>query len=257
MAINIYPLTLSPATLGQDYGMGPAGIVPSGGTAPYSFSITGGALPPGMQLATSSDGLYACISGQPLVADNYKYVDFKPQLQNPCNFTITATDSLAATGSVTYKLPVFVFSESDTISIYEMVSAVYPVDWYVVSDVMGSREIRIGDIGDPAMGGIRLVINAMLSQYTGGMIARMRQYVGDWDRIKLIAITQQSGSVDGISGVNMDWQKKRQLLLGLMKTIFPAFSLAEVKARQQFGGGQSFVGSPGAGSSGGHVELSR
>ena len=85
-------LILSPTSLplGQlNMPYGPQTIVASGGTAPYTYAITAGALPPGLSLNTST----GVISGTPTVTSTY-------------NFTITATDSNspANTGSQAYAI---------------------------------------------------------------------------------------------------------------------------------------------------------
>ena len=67
------------ATLAQAYStsVGPA----SGGTAPYSYAVTAGALPPGVTLAANG-----AISGTPTVLGTF-------------NFTVTATDSSTGAGA--------------------------------------------------------------------------------------------------------------------------------------------------------------
>ena len=81
-AITITPSTLPSWTLNKSgYLQALAG---SGGTAPYTFTVTAGALPNGLTL--SSAGI---LSGTPTVASTF-------------NFTVKATDSLAATGTQAY-----------------------------------------------------------------------------------------------------------------------------------------------------------
>lgn len=60
----------------------------TGGTGPYTYAVTAGALPTGLTL--SSAGL---LSGTPTVAGNF-------------SFTVTATDSLLNKGTAAYTLPV-------------------------------------------------------------------------------------------------------------------------------------------------------
>lgn len=67
-------------TLGTPYS---SGIGVSGGTGPYIFALTGGALPPGLTLNTST-GL---ISGTPAASGEYRY-------------TVTAVDSTEAAVSM-------------------------------------------------------------------------------------------------------------------------------------------------------------
>lgn len=78
--ITVSPTTLPASTVGVAYSQAFAG---SGGTPPYSFAITGGALPAG--LSPSGGG----ISGTPTAA-------------GPFVITVTATDSLGFTGTRTY-----------------------------------------------------------------------------------------------------------------------------------------------------------
>ncbi|WP_448112323.1 putative Ig domain-containing protein [Mesorhizobium amorphae] len=81
-------IALAPATLpaGQ-YGIPyTQALTASGGTVPYSFAVTGGALPPG--IALSSTGVF---SGTPTVVGS-------------SNFTVTATDHFGFTGSTAYTL---------------------------------------------------------------------------------------------------------------------------------------------------------
>lgn len=60
-------------------------IVASGGTAPYTYAVTSGALPTGLILNAAT----GVISGTPTV-------------ENTFNFTITAVDSLLSSGSQQY-----------------------------------------------------------------------------------------------------------------------------------------------------------
>lgn len=69
----------SVALIGQTYS---SRVNAYGGTGPYTFSITSGSLPPGLTLNTST----GTITGTPTTAGTFPY-------------TITATDSLGATGS--------------------------------------------------------------------------------------------------------------------------------------------------------------
>jgi uncharacterized protein with beta-barrel porin domain len=81
---------LSPSTLpGGQVGVAYAQTIgASGGTGPYAFAVSGGALPPG--LALSSDGVLA---GTPTAAGSDA-------------FTITATDANAASGSLAYSIAI-------------------------------------------------------------------------------------------------------------------------------------------------------
>ena len=63
-------------------------VTASGGTAPYGYAVTAGALPPGLTL--SSGG---ALSGSPTASGSF-------------NFTVTATDAMTYTGSQSYTLVV-------------------------------------------------------------------------------------------------------------------------------------------------------
>jgi predicted outer membrane repeat protein len=83
--ITIAPATLAAATVASGYGVT---LVASGGTAPYTFALTAGALPAGLSL--SSAGV---LSGTPSAGGTF-------------NFTVTATDSTPRSGSQAYSLTV-------------------------------------------------------------------------------------------------------------------------------------------------------
>jgi hypothetical protein len=81
--ITLSPPTLPGGTQGTNYSQQ---LVASGGQAPYTFALTSGAFPPGINI--SPGGL---ISGIPTAAGTF-------------NFTITATDANTCTGSAAYSL---------------------------------------------------------------------------------------------------------------------------------------------------------
>ncbi|SDD45828.1 Calx-beta domain-containing protein [Aquimonas voraii] len=86
LVVGAPTLTLQPSTLPNGTGSAPysAQLTATGGNAPYSFSLSAGALPPGVTLAT--DG---AISGTPTAAGTF-------------NFTASVTDSTSGTpGTVT------------------------------------------------------------------------------------------------------------------------------------------------------------
>ncbi len=85
-AIVLSPTTLPPGQILVPYVQT---ITASGGTAPYTFAIAGGALPPGLTLNPAT-GL---ISGTPLVTGIF-------------NVTIRATDSVGCQGSRAYALAI-------------------------------------------------------------------------------------------------------------------------------------------------------
>src|SRR5262249_26614051 len=85
-AIALSPTTLPGGTIGTAYNQT---ITGSGGTAPYTFAVTSGALPGGLSLSTAG-----VISGTATTEGNF-------------NFTITATDSTAVcTGARAYTVRV-------------------------------------------------------------------------------------------------------------------------------------------------------
>ncbi len=83
-AIILNPPTLPPGVLGQPYSQS---ITATGGAAPYSYSVTSGALPTGLVL----NGATGLISGSPTTAGQF-------------NFTITAIDGNGCPGSRPYTI---------------------------------------------------------------------------------------------------------------------------------------------------------
>ncbi|MDW8412837.1 MAG: putative Ig domain-containing protein [Acidobacteriota bacterium] len=81
--ITITPTTLPPFTVGVSYSQT---LTASGGTAPYTFTLSSGSLPPGISLSPSGT-----ISGIATAAGSY-------------TFTVTATDVYGCTGSITLTL---------------------------------------------------------------------------------------------------------------------------------------------------------
>ena len=90
--LTISPTSLPSAQVGQAFSQS---ISASGGTAPYSFAVTTGALPAGMTLSSSGS-----LSGTPTAGGSF-------------NFTVQATDGQSVTGSRSYSLTV----QSPTISL--------------------------------------------------------------------------------------------------------------------------------------------
>ncbi|SPA15965.1 conserved exported hypothetical protein [Cupriavidus taiwanensis] len=91
LTIAAPPVTLAPATLANP-ALGVAysqSVTASGGTAPYTYSVVAGALPPGLTLNSST----GAIAGTTAAGGSY-------------NFTIQATDSLGFTGSRAYSVTI-------------------------------------------------------------------------------------------------------------------------------------------------------
>ena len=87
-SLSLSPTTLSAATVAAAYSQT---ITASGGTSPYTYAVTAGALPAGMTLSSAG-----ALSGTPTAGGSF-------------NFTITATDSTGGTpvtGSRAYTLTV-------------------------------------------------------------------------------------------------------------------------------------------------------
>ena len=254
MSITVYPLQLSPASLGKPYSDPEAPqLVASGGTAPYTWTISAGALPAGLSLSTGG-----VIAGVPGLADQYVYATGAqyPTILNAATFTVLATDAAHVTGSREYTLPVGLFTEDETISIYEMLGAIYPTDYYVMMDSQGTRYLRIGNIGSSAWGGIRLIINCYLFTMTAGQVRRMRKHIERWDKIKYIALEQNNGAVSDITGLSNNWENERKLLLANVKILLPVIDKAEYAAKEARGGPRDSVGSVASGRGGG-VTLQR
>ncbi len=85
IAITLAPATLPDATLGAPYSQT---LTASGGTAPYTYAVTAGALPAGLTLSPMG-----VLSGTPTAGGTF-------------NVTVTATDNVASTGSRAYTLTV-------------------------------------------------------------------------------------------------------------------------------------------------------
>jgi hypothetical protein len=83
-AITLSPSTLPNGEAGTAYG--PVSITASGGTAPYAYAVTAGALPDGLTL--DSDGT---LHGTPTAGGSF-------------TFTVTATDDNGCTGTIEYTL---------------------------------------------------------------------------------------------------------------------------------------------------------
>ncbi len=83
--ITILPTSLPGAALGVPYSQL---ISASGGTAPYTFTVSAGAVPPGLFLSPAGQ-----LAGLPTTPGNF-------------NFTITATDAASCPGSLPYALAI-------------------------------------------------------------------------------------------------------------------------------------------------------
>ena len=90
LAISAPTITINPATLPNSVQQLPytQALTATGGTAPYAFALTAGALPAGLTLSTAGS-----LSGTPTVSGLF-------------NFTVRATDALGFTGTRVYALTV-------------------------------------------------------------------------------------------------------------------------------------------------------
>ena len=85
--ITITPSTIPNGTVGVPYTQI---LTATGGVAPFTGSVTAGTLPPGLTVAVAMVGATASVSGTPTQAGTFR-------------FTVTATDTRGATGSVQYR----------------------------------------------------------------------------------------------------------------------------------------------------------
>jgi hypothetical protein len=92
--IQLSPKSLPDATIGVAYSQT---ISAGGGTAPYTFGVTSGALPGGLNLSTSG-----ALSGTPTATGSF-------------TFTVTATDAKKETGSESYVMDVSTASPADIV----------------------------------------------------------------------------------------------------------------------------------------------
>jgi predicted outer membrane repeat protein len=135
------PINLTPASLpnSNEAAAYDQTLAAHGGTAPYSFTRTGGSLPPGLTLAL--DGR---LSGTTTTAGNY-------------NFTVTATDAFGCSGSQSYSV---------------VISAAPNITAASVSQNRGSQGVKtiaqVSDDLDPA-GSLNVKVNGLAAATVGGM----------------------------------------------------------------------------------------
>ncbi|MDR6840703.1 outer membrane autotransporter protein [Pseudoxanthomonas sacheonensis] len=110
--IAIAPASLPAGGVGTPYAVS---LSASGGTAPYSYALTGGSLPPGVSF--SSAGAF---NGTPTTSGNY-------------NFTVQATDSLGFSASRSYTIAV-----ADTVPVAVADSATTPAQQPITIAVTGN-----------------------------------------------------------------------------------------------------------------------
>ncbi len=102
IAVFPLPLTLScPTATGQVGVLYSSALKAGGGVAPYTFSITGGSLPPGLTLNTST----GAITGTPTTAGTYNFTSQVVDSQDntataSCSITINAAQSCTNNGNV-------------------------------------------------------------------------------------------------------------------------------------------------------------
>ncbi len=116
--LSISPTSLPRAGLNNSYSQT---IIASDGTAPYTYAIVSGALPPGLTFNTST----GVISGIPTTAGNF-------------SFTVTATDANANTGSRGYTIVV-----STSLCVNSTTSLPFDLD----NDYTGTGSPACGDNG--------------------------------------------------------------------------------------------------------------
>ncbi|WP_265502826.1 putative Ig domain-containing protein [Paracoccus beibuensis] len=107
-------------------------ITTSGGTAPYSYAVTAGALPVELTLDTSGT-----ISGTPTVAGEH-------------TFTVTATDAQEVTGSVSYTIAVAV--QAPVAGHVTATVAANSADNAITLDLSGGAATSVAVLADPAHG---------------------------------------------------------------------------------------------------------
>jgi Ice-binding-like/Putative Ig domain/Dockerin type I domain/NHL repeat len=89
--ITLYPATLPDGAIGSAYSQY---ISPAFGTAPYTYSVTAGVLPPGLSL-NAFNALTGAITGAPTLPGTF-------------SFTMTATDTYGCSGSQAYSLTILI-----------------------------------------------------------------------------------------------------------------------------------------------------
>lgn len=111
-------------------------LAASGGTPPYTWSVTSGSLPTGLSLGSSS----GTISGTPTVVNTY-------------NFTVQVTDSASLTGSKSFTITIYPLNLSDPLNVYyapsnPACSGTCPSYVWLTNDMVKVRQ----DSGSPGTG---------------------------------------------------------------------------------------------------------
>lgn len=121
--VTVNPSTLPNSTVNGNYN---ATVTGSGGTAPYTFAVTAGALPPGVTLASGG-----AITGVPTTGGLF-------------NVTITATDALAQTGARAYTIRICFgsFAPYPTVLTDGIVSVPYS-QTIVLADPVGTATMSV------------------------------------------------------------------------------------------------------------------
>jgi hypothetical protein len=168
--IIVDPATLPDGTVDVPYNQT---ITASGGSAPYTFAITSGALPAGLTLA--SDGN---LTGTPTTVET-------------ATFTITATDSNGCSGSQAYSLtiagPPFLFSDDFEDGVLAT-GWIYRGTWSeTAGNLVGSHPGRGFAIAKPAFAGCTMcTVSTTMQTIAGGKVSLLAWHTGNSNYVELI-----------------------------------------------------------------------